>query len=88
MLLELISLLLIKLNCNIDSVATTFDCMKVLDYAEIISSPYGRNVNGPDTPRPLNRPKLSLSTSLATNGLPDSTDDKEPLTEQEENVVR
>uniref|UniRef100_A0A8C7U3P4 Protein phosphatase 4, regulatory subunit 2a n=1 Tax=Oncorhynchus mykiss TaxID=8022 RepID=A0A8C7U3P4_ONCMY len=46
-----------------------------------------RNVNGPDTPRPLNRPKLSLSTSLATNGLPDSTDDKEPLTEQEEEHV-
>uniref|UniRef100_A0A8C7JQ34 Protein phosphatase 4, regulatory subunit 2a n=1 Tax=Oncorhynchus kisutch TaxID=8019 RepID=A0A8C7JQ34_ONCKI len=46
-----------------------------------------RNVNGPSTPRPLNRPKLSLSTSLATNGLPDSTDDKEPLTEQEEEHV-
>ncbi|XP_064778728.1 serine/threonine-protein phosphatase 4 regulatory subunit 2-A-like isoform X1 [Oncorhynchus masou masou] len=46
-----------------------------------------RNVNGPGTPRPLNRPKLSLSTSLATNGLPDSTDDKEPLTEQEEEHV-
>uniref|UniRef100_A0A4W5PN93 Protein phosphatase 4, regulatory subunit 2a n=1 Tax=Hucho hucho TaxID=62062 RepID=A0A4W5PN93_9TELE len=46
-----------------------------------------RNINGPGTPRPLNRPKLLLSTSLATNGLPDSTDDKEPLTEQEEHVV-
>nr|XP_046221613.1 serine/threonine-protein phosphatase 4 regulatory subunit 2-A-like [Oncorhynchus gorbuscha] len=46
-----------------------------------------RNINGPGTPRPLNRQKLLLSTSLATNGLPDSTDDKEPLTEQEEHVV-
>ncbi|CAB1336451.1 unnamed protein product [Coregonus sp. 'balchen'] len=46
-----------------------------------------RNINGPGTPRPLNRPKLLLSTSLATNGLPDSTDDKEPLTEQEEEHV-
>uniref|UniRef100_A0A3P8YV27 Serine/threonine-protein phosphatase 4 regulatory subunit 2 n=1 Tax=Esox lucius TaxID=8010 RepID=A0A3P8YV27_ESOLU len=41
-----------------------------------------RNVNGPGTPRPLNRPKLLLSTSLSTNGLPDSTDDKEQLTKQ------
>ncbi|XP_029578933.1 serine/threonine-protein phosphatase 4 regulatory subunit 2-A [Salmo trutta] len=46
-----------------------------------------RNINGPGTPRPLNRPKLLLSTTLATNGLPDSTDDKEPLTEQEEHVI-
>ncbi|CAB1329827.1 unnamed protein product [Coregonus sp. 'balchen'] len=49
--------------------------------------PTSENVNGPGTPRPLNRPKLSLSTSLATNGVPDSTDDKEPLTEQEEEHV-
>lgn len=35
------------------------------------------NINGPGTPRPLNRPKLSLSTSLTTNGLPESTDSKE-----------
>uniref|UniRef100_A0A4W5PC65 Protein phosphatase 4, regulatory subunit 2a n=1 Tax=Hucho hucho TaxID=62062 RepID=A0A4W5PC65_9TELE len=49
--------------------------------------PTSENINGPGTPRPLNRPKLLLSTSLATNGLPDSTDDKEPLTEQEEHVV-
>ncbi|KAL1021039.1 hypothetical protein UPYG_G00007920 [Umbra pygmaea] len=46
-----------------------------------------RNINGPGTPRPLNRPKLSLSTSLATNGLPDSTEDKEALAEQEHRVV-
>ncbi|XP_029478020.1 serine/threonine-protein phosphatase 4 regulatory subunit 2-A-like isoform X2 [Oncorhynchus nerka] len=49
--------------------------------------PTSENINGPGTPRPLNRQKLLLSTSLATNGLPDSTDDKEPLTEQEEHVV-
>ncbi|KAI4890591.1 hypothetical protein NFI96_019936 [Prochilodus magdalenae] len=36
-----------------------------------------RKVNGPGTPRPLNRPKLSSSTSLATNGLPDSTENKD-----------
>ncbi|XP_040008728.1 serine/threonine-protein phosphatase 4 regulatory subunit 2-like [Xiphias gladius] len=37
-----------------------------------------RNVNGPSTPKPLNRPKLSLSTSLSTNGLPDCPVSKEP----------
>uniref|UniRef100_A0A8C7S239 Protein phosphatase 4, regulatory subunit 2b n=1 Tax=Oncorhynchus mykiss TaxID=8022 RepID=A0A8C7S239_ONCMY len=41
-----------------------------------------RKVNGPGTPRPLNRPKLSLVSSLATNGLPDSTENKDPTTEQ------
>ncbi|KAG7221577.1 hypothetical protein INR49_017108 [Caranx melampygus] len=30
-----------------------------------------RNVNGPGIPKPLTRPKLSLSSSLSTNGLPD-----------------
>uniref|UniRef100_A0A8B9R768 Protein phosphatase 4, regulatory subunit 2b n=1 Tax=Astyanax mexicanus TaxID=7994 RepID=A0A8B9R768_ASTMX len=35
-----------------------------------------RKVNGPGTPRPLNRPKHTPS-SLATNGLPDSTENKE-----------
>uniref|UniRef100_A0A8C5VCF6 Serine/threonine-protein phosphatase 4 regulatory subunit 2 n=1 Tax=Microcebus murinus TaxID=30608 RepID=A0A8C5VCF6_MICMU len=35
------------------------------------------NINGPGTPRPLNRPKVSLSAPLATNGLPESTDNKE-----------
>ncbi|XP_071376225.1 serine/threonine-protein phosphatase 4 regulatory subunit 2-B isoform X2 [Centroberyx affinis] len=42
-----------------------------------------RKVNGPGTPRPLNRPKVSLASSLAANGLPDSTDNKDPITEQE-----
>uniref|UniRef100_A0A8D2B2V3 Serine/threonine-protein phosphatase 4 regulatory subunit 2 n=1 Tax=Sciurus vulgaris TaxID=55149 RepID=A0A8D2B2V3_SCIVU len=35
------------------------------------------NINGPGTPRPLNRPKVSLSAPLTTNGLPESTDSKE-----------
>lgn len=43
-----------------------------------------RKVNGPGTPRPLNRPKLSLANSLAANGLPDSTDNKDLETEQED----
>ncbi|XP_040920407.1 serine/threonine-protein phosphatase 4 regulatory subunit 2-A-like isoform X2 [Toxotes jaculatrix] len=43
-----------------------------------------RNVNGPGTPKPLNRPKLSLSTSLSTNGLPDCPVSKEPETNTEE----
>ncbi|XP_066526263.1 serine/threonine-protein phosphatase 4 regulatory subunit 2-A [Hoplias malabaricus] len=43
-----------------------------------------RNVNGPGTPRPVNRPKLTLSSSVATNGLPDSTDNKEQPPEQTE----
>ncbi|XP_056589452.1 serine/threonine-protein phosphatase 4 regulatory subunit 2-A [Triplophysa dalaica] len=43
-----------------------------------------RNVNGPGTPRPLNRPKLSLSSSVATNGLPDSTESKEQSPDQSE----
>ncbi|TRY82148.1 hypothetical protein DNTS_009462 [Danionella cerebrum] len=36
-----------------------------------------RKVNGPGTPRPFNRPKPFLSSSLATNGLPDSTENKD-----------
>ncbi|XP_067227062.1 serine/threonine-protein phosphatase 4 regulatory subunit 2-A [Chanodichthys erythropterus] len=47
-----------------------------------------RNVNGPGTPRPLNRPKLSLSSSVATNGLPDSTESKEQVSEQSERTVK
>ncbi|XP_061901880.1 serine/threonine-protein phosphatase 4 regulatory subunit 2-B isoform X2 [Entelurus aequoreus] len=43
-----------------------------------------RKVNGPGTPRPLNRPKLSLANnSPAANGLPDSTENKDLRTEQE-----
>ncbi|CAM4627604.1 unnamed protein product [Leuciscus chuanchicus] len=36
-----------------------------------------RKVNGPGTPRPLNRQKHSMASSLATNGLPDSKENKE-----------
>ncbi|CAL8339931.1 unnamed protein product [Lota lota] len=43
-----------------------------------------RKVNGPGTPRPLNRPKMSLASSLAANGLPDSTDDKDSELDQED----
>ncbi|XP_042568784.1 serine/threonine-protein phosphatase 4 regulatory subunit 2-A isoform X1 [Cyprinus carpio] len=46
-----------------------------------------RNVNGPGTPRPLNRPKLSLSSSVATNGLPDSTASKEQASERSDRTV-
>lgn len=42
-----------------------------------------RKVNGPGTPRPLNRPKVSVVNSLAANGLPDSTDNKDLSPEQE-----
>ncbi|XP_051010955.1 serine/threonine-protein phosphatase 4 regulatory subunit 2 isoform X2 [Acomys russatus] len=42
------------------------------------------NINGPGTPRPLNRPKLSLSAPLTTNGLPESTDSKESELQQSE----
>lgn len=41
-------------------------------------------MNGPGTPRPLNRPKVSLANSLAANGLPDSTDNKDLHIEQDE----
>ncbi|XP_034552350.1 serine/threonine-protein phosphatase 4 regulatory subunit 2-A-like isoform X2 [Notolabrus celidotus] len=43
-----------------------------------------RNINGPGTPKPLNRPKLSLSTSLSTNGLPECPVGKEPEPTTEE----
>ncbi|NXT26926.1 PP4R2 phosphatase, partial [Syrrhaptes paradoxus] len=42
------------------------------------------NVNGPGTPRPVNRPKVSLSTPMTTNGLPDSTEHKESTLQQTE----
>ncbi|KAM8754051.1 serine/threonine-protein phosphatase 4 regulatory subunit 2-like isoform 2-T2 [Acanthopagrus schlegelii] len=37
-----------------------------------------RNVNGPGTPKPLCRPKLSSCHSLSTNGLPECPVSKEP----------
>ncbi|XP_063282826.1 serine/threonine-protein phosphatase 4 regulatory subunit 2 [Pelobates fuscus] len=42
------------------------------------------NVNGPGTPRPVSRPKLSLSTPMTTNGLPDSSENKESDLQQKE----
>ncbi|NXE17801.1 PP4R2 phosphatase, partial [Ardeotis kori] len=42
------------------------------------------NINGPGTPRPVNRPKVSLSTPMTTNGLPDSTEHKESSLQQTE----
>ncbi|NWU96986.1 PP4R2 phosphatase, partial [Upupa epops] len=42
------------------------------------------NVNGPGTPRPVNRPKVSLSAPMTTNGLPDSTEHKESSLQQTE----
>lgn len=43
-----------------------------------------RNANGPGTPRPLNRTKLSLISSLSANGLPNCSVNKEPAAEQDE----
>ncbi|XP_072568986.1 serine/threonine-protein phosphatase 4 regulatory subunit 2-A [Paramormyrops kingsleyae] len=51
------------------------------------SSYTDRNINGPGTPRPLARPKLSLCSSPATNGLPDSTESKEPPAVQGEKAI-
>ncbi|NWR44145.1 PP4R2 phosphatase, partial [Regulus satrapa] len=42
------------------------------------------NVNGPGTPRPVSRTKVSLSTPMTTNGLPDSSEHKEPSLQQTE----
>ena len=42
------------------------------------------NINGPGTPRPLNRPKVSLSVPMTTNGLPESADSKESNLQQNE----
>ncbi|XP_009995181.1 PREDICTED: serine/threonine-protein phosphatase 4 regulatory subunit 2 [Chaetura pelagica] len=42
------------------------------------------NVNGPGTPRPINRTKVSLSSPMTTNGLPDSTEHKESSLQQTE----
>ncbi|NWX30593.1 PP4R2 phosphatase, partial [Notiomystis cincta] len=42
------------------------------------------NVNGPGTPRPVSRTKVSLSAPMTTNGLPDSTEHKEPSLQQTE----
>ncbi|XP_028681240.1 serine/threonine-protein phosphatase 4 regulatory subunit 2-like isoform X1 [Erpetoichthys calabaricus] len=44
------------------------------------------NINGPGTPRPVNRTKFSLSVPLTANGLPDSTENKESTVEHEPRV--
>lgn len=46
-----------------------------------------RNVNGPATPRPVNRSQLSLSGSITANGLPDSTEASEQVFEQTEKTA-
>lgn len=60
--------------------------LKYYDKTKQLLSLFGfaRKVNGPGTPRPLSRPKVSLANSLAANGLPDSTDNKDVNTEQED----
>lgn len=35
------------------------------------------NINGPGTPRPLSKPKLSLSSPTTSNGLPDGSENKD-----------
>ncbi|XP_069822969.1 serine/threonine-protein phosphatase 4 regulatory subunit 2 [Dendropsophus ebraccatus] len=42
------------------------------------------NVNGPGTPRPLSRPKLSLSSPMTTNGLPDGGENKDSDIQQKD----
>ncbi|KAM4720918.1 serine/threonine-protein phosphatase 4 regulatory subunit 2 [Rhinophrynus dorsalis] len=42
------------------------------------------NINGPGTPRPVSRSKLSLSSPMTTNGLPDSTENKDSDLQQKE----
>ncbi|XP_034962507.1 serine/threonine-protein phosphatase 4 regulatory subunit 2 isoform X1 [Zootoca vivipara] len=45
------------------------------------------NINGPGTPRPINRPNVSLSPPMTTNGLPDSPENKESgLSQAEEKI--
>ncbi|XP_077181309.1 serine/threonine-protein phosphatase 4 regulatory subunit 2 [Paroedura picta] len=45
------------------------------------------NINGPGTPRPVNRPKVSLSAPMTTNGLPDSPENQEASLPQAEEKV-
>ncbi|KAG8541025.1 hypothetical protein GDO81_029856 [Engystomops pustulosus] len=42
------------------------------------------NVNGPGTPRPLSRPKLSVSNPMTTNGLPDGSENKDSEEQKDE----
>uniref|UniRef100_A0A670JHV9 Glucoside xylosyltransferase 2 n=1 Tax=Podarcis muralis TaxID=64176 RepID=A0A670JHV9_PODMU len=45
------------------------------------------NINGPGTPRPINRPNVSLSPPMTTNGLPDSPENKESGLPQAEEKI-
>ncbi|XP_053150649.1 serine/threonine-protein phosphatase 4 regulatory subunit 2 isoform X2 [Hemicordylus capensis] len=49
--------------------------------------PERSNINGPGTPRPVNRPKVSLTVPMTTNGLPDSPENKESGLPQEEEKI-
>ncbi|XP_015228923.1 PREDICTED: serine/threonine-protein phosphatase 4 regulatory subunit 2-A-like isoform X3 [Cyprinodon variegatus] len=51
-----------------------------------LNSDSSRSVNGPGIPKTLNRPKLSSSSSLSTNGLPEcsGTKERDGITEAEE----
>lgn len=42
------------------------------------------NINGPGTPRPLSRPKLSVSSPMTTNGLPDGSENKDSDEQKDE----
>ncbi|KAM3914620.1 serine/threonine-protein phosphatase 4 regulatory subunit 2 [Leptodactylus fuscus] len=42
------------------------------------------NINGPGTPRPLSRPKLSVSSPMTTNGLPDGSENKDSEVQQKD----
>ncbi|KAM8929950.1 serine/threonine-protein phosphatase 4 regulatory subunit 2 isoform 2-T2 [Pelodytes ibericus] len=45
------------------------------------------NVNGPGTPRPVSRPKLSMSAPMTTNGLPDGSENKESPDSQQKEIT-
>ena len=64
-------------NCN---------CIKINKFLknDVHLSYHRSNINGPGTPRPLNRPKVSLSVPMTANGLPEGTDGKESNLQQNE----
>lgn len=73
-----------EIQINNNSYYFCFIMLNILSLFLFFLLPFIRKVNGPGTPRPLNRPKVSLANSLAANGLPDSTDNKDLNTEQED----
>uniref|UniRef100_A0A1A8UTU6 Lysine (K)-specific demethylase 2B n=1 Tax=Nothobranchius furzeri TaxID=105023 RepID=A0A1A8UTU6_NOTFU len=75
------------MECSICNEIVHPNCLKVSDASGVVNDELPNccvKVNGPGTPRPLNRPKVSLATSLAANGLPDSTDNTDLNTELED----